>query len=349
VREVVVVVEEEEEEASRSLTRALAPRSTARADAVFGSPRSLFPLVAAVLVAVAIFGYTAGYRRAPATPASAHRETTRTISGASVLLEYPSDWQPAAAGPAIPGLPLARPLSLAPGGDSAHAGLLSGQLPGGEPSPLPTRFQALMRGMPHTEVVQLIDGQAYRYSRLSLPGYDRILDLYVILYAGNNPTALACYATKAFAGYLSQCAQIVARLTPIGQSSTYDLTPNTAYARRLDALIEGLNGERLKLRREMRIQTTPAAVGSLASTLADRFAAAAASLAVLESPPAAGPTQTALASSIVRARDAYRALSAASTAEGQAGYGAARAQVNTAEAGVDTALEGFALLGYSQA
>jgi hypothetical protein len=344
VREVVVV-----EKTSRSLARVPARHSTARADSVFDSPRSLFPLVAAVLVAVAIFGYTAGYRRARATPAYAHRETTRTVSGASILLEYPSGWQPAAAGPAILGLPLAHQLSLAPGGDSAHAGLLSGQLPGGEPSPLPARFLARMHGVPRTEVVQLIDGQAYRYSRLSLPGYDRTLDLYVILYAGNSPTALVCYATKALAGYLSQCEQIVAKLTPTGQSSTYDLTPNTAYARRLATLIEGLNEQRLTLRRAMRAHASPAAVGRFAATLADRFSAAAASLAALESPPAAGPTQTALASSIVRARDAYRALAAASTAEGPAGYGAARAQVNTAEAGVDTALEGFALLGYSPA
>jgi hypothetical protein len=316
---------------------------------MYSSPRSLLPLVALGLAAVAIFGYMAGYRRAPVASLAAHRETTRTASGANILLEYPVDWQPSAAVPAIPGLPLTRPLSLAPGGDSAHAGLLSGQLPGGEPSPLPSRFLTLMRGIPHTEVVSLIDGQAYRYSRLSLPGYDRTLDLYVILYAGKNPTALACYATKALAGYLSQCEQIVAKLTPTGQSSTYDLTPNTAYARRLGALIEGLNEQRLTLRREMRAHASPAAVGRFAATLADRFSAAAASLAALEPPPVAGPTQTALASSIVRARDAYRALAAASTAEGPAGYGAARAQVNTAEAGVDTALEGFALLGYSPA
>ncbi len=310
---------------------------------------SHFPLIASVLVAVAIFGYSAGYRGAPATSSAARIETTRTASGASVLLEYPSGWRPAAVAPAIPGLPIARPLLLAPGGDSAHAGLLSGQLPGGEPSPLPGRFLALMRGIPHAEVVNLIDGQAYRYSRFSLPGYDRTLDLYVILYAGKTPTALACYAAKAFSAYLSQCEQIVAKLTPIGQSSTYDLTPDTAYALRLGTLIEGLNKQRLTLRREMRIRATPAAAGSLATALADRFATAAASLAVLESPPAAGPTQTALASSILRARDTYRALAAASTAENQAGYDAALEQVSAAEAGVDTALEGFALLGYSQA
>ncbi|MGA8365309.1 MAG: hypothetical protein WB709_12430 [Solirubrobacteraceae bacterium] len=302
-----------------------------------------------VLLAVAIFGYLAGYHRAPVVPAAVHRETTRTVSGASVLLEYPAGWQPSTAIPAIPGLPLAHPLSLVPGGDTTRAGLLSGQLPGGEPGPLPGRFLALLRGIPHTEVVNLIDGQAYRYSRLSLPGYDRAFDLYVILYAGKSPTALACYAAKASSEYLSQCEQIVAGLMPLGQSSTYDLTPDTGYASRLGTLIEGLNEQRLTLRREMRAHASPAAVGRFAATLADRFTAAAGSLATLEPPPVVGPTQTVLASSILRARDTYKTLAAASTAENQAGYDAALKQVSAAETGVDTALEGFALLGYSQA
>lgn len=314
------------------------------------SSRALFPLVAFVLVAVAISGYMAGYRRAPAaSPAVAHRETTRTVSDAGVLLEYPAGWQPAKAVAAVPGLPISHPLLLAPGGDSARAGLLTGQLPSGEPGPLPARFLARLHGTPHTEVVNLIDGQAFRYSHVDVAGYDRMLDLYVILYAGRNPTALACYAPQAASSaYLSQCERIVAGLTPLGQSSTYDLTPDTGYALRLNTLIEGLNKERLTLRGAMRIHPTPAAAGRFATTLADRLAAAAASLALLEAPPVAGPTQTALASSILRARDTYRTLAAASTATGQAGYPATLAQVDAAEAGVDTALEGFALLGYGQ-
>lgn len=314
------------------------------------STRGLLPLAAFVLAAVAILGYMAGYRRAPAaTPTVTHRETTRTVSDAGVLLEYPADWQPAKAVAAVPGLPIARPLLLAPGGDAARAGLLAGELPSGEPGPLPARFLALMHGTPHTEVVNLIDGQAFRYSHVEVAGYDRALDLYVILYAGRSPTALACYASQARSStYLSQCEQIVAGLTPLGQSSTYDLTPDTGYAQRLGTLIEGLNRERLTLRREMRAQPTPAAVGRFATSLADRFAAAASSLALLESSPVAGPTQTALASSILRARDTYRALAAASAAPGQVGYPAALLQVGAAEAGVDTALESFALLGYSR-
>jgi hypothetical protein len=313
---------------------------------VYGSTRNLRPVVVLLLFVVAIIGYLVGFHRAPATSGAASGETTRIASGASVLLEYPSTWQPAAGAPAIPGLPIARPLVLAPGGNSARAGLLSGQLPAGEASPLPSRFLALVRGIPYVEVMNLLDVQAYRYSRLSLPGYDRILDLYVIPNSGGNATALACYASNGFSAYLSQCEQIVAKLTPVGQSQ-YDLTPNTPYARRLGALIEALDRERLRLRSEIRRAAAPAAVGRLARTLADRFAAAAVSLAALEAPPAAGPAQAALTTAMLHARDTYRTLAAAATAERLGRYEAARALIDSTEARVDTALESFALLGYN--
>jgi hypothetical protein len=308
---------------------------------VYALTRSLPPFLAPILVAVAIFGYLAGHRHVPA----ASGETTRTASGASTLLEYPSSWRQVAAAVPIPGMSIARPLLLAPGGDSAHAGLLSGQLAGGGPSPLPARFLALMRGIPHVEVVDLLDGQAYRYSRLSLPGYDRILALYVIPNAEESSTVLACYAAKESAAYLPQCEQIVAKLTLIGQSSTYELTPDTTYAHRLGALVEGLNRERLTLRREM-LDAAPAAVRNLATTLADRFANVAASLSVLESPLVAGPAQAALAGSILRARGAYAALAAAAGVQSPSRFATASRQVDEAETSIDTALESFALLGY---
>jgi hypothetical protein len=235
---------------------------------------------------------------------------------------------------------------LAPGGDSAHAGLLSGQLPAGEASPLPGRFLALVRGIPYVEVVNLLDVQAYRYSRLSLPGYDRILDLYVIPRPGGNPTALVCYASKGFSTYLRQCEQILARLTLVGQSPS-ELKPDAGYAHQLGGLIGVLDGKRLTLRGEMRQVSAPAAAARLATALAGRFATAAASLAALEPPPAAGPAQARLAGTMLHTRDTYRALAAAATAGSVASYDAARGQVDAAEAGVNAALESFALLGYN--
>jgi len=104
-------------------------------------------VVVPVLVLVAIGGYLIGIHRtsgAPATASSASSaQETRIASGPSVLLEYPTGWEPASTPPAIPGLSIARPLLLAPGGDAARAGLISGQFPPGGSSPLPSAFLAL--------------------------------------------------------------------------------------------------------------------------------------------------------------------------------------------------------------
>jgi hypothetical protein len=249
--------------------------------------------VVLLFVAVAICGYLVGIRGAPATPGVASGETPRIAYGRGVLLEYPSTWQSTAGAPVIPGLPLAHPVLLAPGGDPTHAGLISGQLPAGEPSPLPRGFLALVRGIPHAEVSDLADVEAYRYNQVSISGYDRILDIYVVPKPEGNSTALACYASNGFSTYKSQCEQIVAKLTLVGQWSS-ELSPDADYARRLGGLVGVLDRERRRLRREMRRGSTPAAPARLATALAGRFATAGASLAALEPPLAAGPAQAAL-------------------------------------------------------
>ncbi len=308
--------------------------------------RTLPPVVVPVLVVVAIAGYLIGIHRASGPPsapsAGGSAQETRIASGSSVLLEYPSGWQPAGAAAAIPGLPIAQPLLLAPAGRSDRAGLLSGQLPAGGSSPLPASFLTLIRGTPHTEVVTLDNLQAYSYSGLS--GYGRTLDVYVIPTVGQSPTALVCYAANGFSSYLQQCAQIVAKVTLVGQTS-YDLSPDAAYATQLSGLIAGLEKERQALRRQMHQQA--AAVGTLAKTLAARFAGAAATLAAFEAPQSASAAQAALATALIGADDAYTALADAAAAEGPAGYAAAEVKIREAEAGVDTALESFALLGYN--
>jgi hypothetical protein len=308
--------------------------------------RSLPAFVAPLLLAFAVLGYLVGYRHAPTVSKAASGETTLILSEASVLLEYPSDWRRVASAPAVPGLAITHPVALAPGGNAARAGLLSGQLPAGEAGPLPARFVSPLRGLPRTDVLDFLGGQAYRYSMLRIPGYDRVLNLFVIPNPGSGSTALACYAAKPFASELQKCEQIVAKLTLVGQSQ-YDLNPDARYAQGLSTLIGALDRERLLLRREMRQRGTPAAVGSLAGTLAERLAGTARSLSALEQPLAAGAAQAALVGSILEARDTYSALAGAATSESLDAYNLALGKVDRAEAGVDTALTGFALLGYS--
>src|SRR6202011_4437572 len=108
----------------------------------------------------------------------------------------------AAAAPAIPGLTIAHPVVLAPGSDATRAGLITGQLPAGEPSPLPRSFVAGMRSLPDAAVVDLVEVQAYRSSRLSIPGFDQTLTLYAIPNSAGNPTVLACYASAALSAFM---------------------------------------------------------------------------------------------------------------------------------------------------
>jgi hypothetical protein len=307
---------------------------------------SLLRLAVPLLAAVALVGYLVGHRRASATTAGGAGRT-QIAYGKTVLLEYPSSWRPvdARTAPTIPGLSIAGSLLLAPGGDAAGAGLLSGQIPGGGTSPLPSGLLAQLDGAPHTEVVDLLNAQAYRYGQLSVRSYRRVLDLYVIPDPGSSSTVLACYASTAASIYLRQCRRIVAGLALVGRSSS-DLTPEAGYAARLKQLVAGLDGERLKLRARMRARATPTALSHLASTLAERFAAAAKSLSALEPPLPVSATQTALVNSIAGARGAYEALATATLAGSPSGYTAAQAHVTQAESGVDTALQSFALLGY---
>lgn len=310
------------------------------------SDRRLPAIVATVLAAVAIVGYMAGHR-ASAAPA---RERMLTASFAGVQLDYPSGWQTAAAVTEIPGLSMAHAAVLAPHGDASQAGLITGQLRAGEPSPLPGPFVALMRKLPETKVVSLLEVRAYEYSRLSIRGFDRDLTLYAIPNPGGaDSTALACYASAARAADMQTCQQIVATLTLVGQSQSYDLTPEPAYARQLSSSIALLDGQRVALRREMSAHAAPATVQRLAARLAGELAKAGASLSALQPSLATNQAQVTLSGAILRARDAYRALSAAAGGAGQPGFTAARQHVYEAETSVNNALESYALLGYQPA
>jgi hypothetical protein len=296
-----------------------------------------------VLVVVAIVGYLLGIHRAAAPPKSSD-EPLRIASGASVLLEYPPSWQTASSVPTLPGFAIAAPLLLAPNGKAATAGLLSGQLAPGGSSPLPASFLALLHVVPRVEVLNLMHVQAYRFSGLN--GYERTLDVYVIPTAGGSPTTLICYANSGSTSVLNECEQIIATVTLVGQTS-YPLTPNATYASQLSGLLETLDRERVTLRRQLSASNAPSTLSYLATTLASRFANAAASLSTIEAPQAASAAQAALATALVEAHAAYAGLAAAAAAGDPASYNAASQQVSAAESGVNTALENFALLGYN--
>src|SRR5205823_9981487 len=108
---------------------------------------------AIALVTVAIGGYVTGHGRAR-PPA---REQTLTASVAGVLLTLPQDWQAVAGAPPIPGLRPSHAIQWSPNGETAHAGLMAGAIPGHDSSPLPRELLDRVQGLPATSVVSLLE------------------------------------------------------------------------------------------------------------------------------------------------------------------------------------------------
>ncbi len=305
------------------------------------------PLVAVpLLVVVAILGYLAGYHRVAARADAAFGKRPGIASVGNAQLEYPSSWHPVSNAAAVPGLSVSGGVALAPVGAGAQAGLIGGELPAGEPSVLPRAFLSLLRGPPHVEVVNVLGGQAYGYSELSVSGYERTLKLFVIPdQGGSGPTVLACYASAPAAAYMSQCGEIVARFSLAGQT-LYDLTPDAGYAHALGGAIGALQRERLALRRRLAAGQATAARKVLATRLADSFARAATALSGVEAPAVAGAAATGLTTALLAGRDAYVTLATATGTQSLRARSAELEQVQKAESGVDAALESFVLLGY---
>ncbi len=304
-------------------------------------------LVAAVLVAVAVLGYAAGHR-SRGTRTSANAPKGQILSIGDALVEYPAGWKPSSVVPQMPALALTHEVLLSPARDAGRGGLLLGQLPAGEAAPLPRRFTAALAAPASGEVVSLTGFQAIRYGGLTIPGQVSLSSLYVIPSATGGPTALGCIVPPGVAGLLRECEQIVERVSLVGQAQ-YDLTPDASYAARLAALLAGLDRSRVAARSAMGRGATAVTIGSLAASLASRFASAAAAIAALEPPLPAARAQSVLASSMRAAQSAYSAL--ATGVQGGVGpaYEGALAQVARAEADVDVALNDFALLGYGRA
>jgi len=317
---------------------------TARAERLGGGLRERRPLLSLLLLAaVAALGYLAGHGTGShGTPTT----STRTVLVNGVLFDYPSTWNRTAGGPQIPGLALAQELTLSPPGQDARAGLTVGSLVTGDPGPLPEGFLAQLRSNPRTDVVSLSEVQAYRYSRMSVAGFDRALTAFAIPNAAPGSTVIACYASAGDPSFLRVCAQVVDAVTRVGQPLGYDLSPVAAYARSLAGVLASVQKGRATVAQAAGAHGATTRLGGLAARLGQQLQAAASSLQALEAPAAAQAAQSALLLAARGASGAYAALSAAVRARDVAAYAAARARVVEAEAGINRALRRFALLGY---
>jgi hypothetical protein len=309
-------------------------------------PRRGLPIaVVPVFLAVAILGYLLGRAHSESPPA----EGTRMTLGVHVVIERPPAWLAARQAPGIQNLPMTEIQAIAPNGHASEAGLLVGTLPAADLAPLPQPFVEGLSRLPETKIVNLVEAQAYRYANVTVPGSDRALTLFVIPDPGGDPTGLACYAPSVGSPFMHVCESAVASVTVQAQSRTYELTPEASYANRISSSISALDRLRVALKRRLRGEVTAGQAQQLATALAAGFGEMSATLSGLEPTSSAQRAQAALSAAAVDARSGYTALAAAAGEQDVPAYVAAQKQIAKAEAGVNRALESFALLGYSSA
>lgn len=303
-----------------------------------------------VLVAVAIVGFAVG-RGSASDPSP---EVTHEAANAATVVNYApgSGWRVASGAPTFPGLSISHPLVLAPGGDASHAGLVVGQLLGSGPGPLPAELLERLHESPATDVVDLLNTQAYRYAQLKLAGSDRALTLFTIPGSMTATTAVLCYASSASSSDMHACEHLAGSLAiatgqPRVEVRTFEpLTPKAAYGARIRAAVARVNSLLSTIRPELRAGDTRAGTARVAGRLAEGLAAASESLAGISPPSAAAEVHEAISASLTRAHDAYAALSAAAENGDAGAYATARSQVYSAEAGLSRAVKDLTLLGY---
>jgi hypothetical protein len=306
--------------------------------------KPVLPLeVVPVLLALAILGYVAGH-----SSGSSSSERQKE-NGTDVALGYPPGWRMAETAPGIPQLSIANVIVIAPKGEAKQAGLMLGGLPPGEKAPLPARFVAVLARTPAPEIVNLMQTQAYKYTRVAVPGYPRTLTLFVIPNPGGRPMVFACYASPGHAAQMRACEQSVASVTTVGEPQAYQLSPEPRYAKAISAAISGLDRVRGSAAREVSASVSAPAARRVAAQLAGGFATAAKALESLQPSAAAEPAHAALTGAVRRSRAGYDALAAAIAERDVARYEAAQAQVARAEADVNADLRSFVLLGYGSA
>jgi hypothetical protein len=305
-------------------------------------PSPVLPFwVVPVLIAIAILGYLVGH-----SSGTGGSSENRAAAGGDVALGYPRGWRMARVAPGIPQLSVAHVVVVAPSGAAQHAGLMLGLLPAGELAPLPERFVATLGRIPSPEIVNLIETQAYRYSRLDVPGYGRTLTLSVIPNPGRQPTLLACYASPGYSSQMRECEQSVATVTTAGAPQALQLSPEPVYAKAISSAISALDQLRASLKGKLRPDVSVATAQRLATELGDGFAVAAQALGRLYPPPPVEPAHAALTDAARRAQRGYVALAGAIGERNATRYEAAHSAVEKAEAAVDSALGSFVLLGY---
>lgn len=294
-----------------------------------------------VPVIALVAGYVTGHKP------TAARNAALTVPGSSLTLEYPDSWRRTHPPATLVALGLGGSLVLAPDGQTGGGGLLVAPV-AGEGAPIPKSMLAKLQGGLEGQAISLVDSPAFRYEDVSLAGSGFAATAYAIPTGAEQFTFALCFVPQADVSTRSTCEQIVesGQFSGSAASPPVELKPQAGYANELAAALAGFDRTSDRLHAAITHASTDSALAQQAGLLAGALESAESALRRLSPPAVAAHAQAELASAISAARSAYAALARAASAGDGSGFAAARAQASEAEAGIRSALQGFALVGY---
>jgi hypothetical protein len=316
--------------------RAAERPSASRATAV--SRRRVFAIGVLGALAAVVLGLAVSHHGgSSAAPTLA---LNRSGSAGPVRFQFPASWRVQAA-PSIGGLPLSQAIALSSSAAPSGQVIIGlSKLTSG--SPLPQSFvAATVPGTPTPQLVTLGGHHFFRVLDPRLASGSQSETVYALPAADGAVVALCRTASRVFA---ASCERVLATVRAPAPAPARP-GPDPTYAKRLSAVLKGLNAGRASDGKALALARNPAAQAKAAGALATVHSEAAGSVARLSAGAAARANQ-ALAGALRATSSAYRSLSAAAAAGNNKAYRAAQRAVSRANAGITSALAELDALGY---
>jgi hypothetical protein len=307
-------------------------------------PRRRVLLLAGILLAV--FAGVGGYLLGEPGERSGAGTLNSTAAVGHLQLHYPSSWQFGASLPAVPGVTLDEPMTIAAA--HASAGMTAGRARNAAgPTLLPASFREKVQGATlHGEPVRLGSLEAYRYGPLQVRGLAGQLTVFAVPTTA-GVVSLECWdATGSAAARQTECAQIASSLTLVG-AHAYELGPNAAYAQALSQTLTRLTQQTRSPLSSLSSAATAAQQASAAQALASAYGNAARELQAVAPPPAAAEAQQTLVAALQELSTAYASAARAARAGDAAAYAAANRAIMSASSKLTGGLRQLETLGYT--
>jgi hypothetical protein len=256
-----------------------------------------------------------------------------------IEVHFPLSWRVLDRAPAIRGLTLREPLSLAAPGGATAPRIVTGVAPPDGPGLLPGAFRAALGS---AQAVHLGRLEALRYDVTNAGAAGGVRRVYAAPISGGIATIVCVGPAKQPPAV---CDEVAGSLRLHG-ATAFPVGPDRAYAAAVTGATSGVAAARARAARAFASARTAAAEASVSRALATAYSSAAQALARQAAPPQVASVHARITSALMHAASSYSRVANAATSKSAGGYRAASRAARAQAAAVDAAVLSLRRFGY---